>query len=77
MAVKKNSSNKNASHLTVSTLRGFRFRRMLFPVGLVFALLAAVSGIGQTLDQARLVWYRFDEAAGTIANDSSGNNNDG
>ena len=50
------------------------YRRLIYLVSLVVVLSIALT----STTKAELVgWWRFDEGSGTIANDSSGNGNDG
>ncbi len=49
-------------------------RRLIYLISFVLLLSVALTGT----TKAELVgWWRFDEGSGTVANDSSGNGNDG
>jgi len=50
------------------------YRRLIYLVSLVVVLSIALTN---TTEAELVGWWRFDEGSGTIANDSSGNGNDG
>ena len=53
------------------------FKKLLFLVFSVFVLSFVLSNTAQAADPDLLVWYKFDDGAGTTAADSSGNGRDG
>ena len=52
-------------------------RKLIFPVSLVFVLGLVWTGPAEAADPGLVGWWKFDEGAGTVAADSSGNGMDG